>query len=110
MCIRDRLTQFNLIVGLAALSIVVECVQVIVLGALKGLEDTKVPFLINTTTAWVIGVAGGYHLTFNLDQGVVGLWVALILSHLVSLVMLAARLLLVTRPNSPLLCATSVHD
>ena len=104
------LTQFKLIIGLAALSIVVECVQVIVLGALKGLEDTKVPFLINTTTAWVIGVAGGYHLTFNLDQGVVGLWVALILSHLVSLVLLAARLLLVTRPNSPLLCTTSVHD
>ncbi|MNI92589.1 multidrug efflux protein [compost metagenome] len=68
------------------------------------------PFLINTTTAWVIGVAGGYHLAFNLDQGVVGLWVALILSHLLSLLLLTVRLLLVTRPNSPLLCASSVHD
>ena len=106
----DLLTQFNLIICLATLSIVVECVQVILLGALKGLEDTKVPFLINTTTAWLIGVAGGYHLAFNMDQGVVGLWVALILSHLLSLLMLMVRLVRVTKPNSPLLSASPTHD
>ena len=104
------LTQFNLIVGLAAASIVVECVQVILLGALKGLEDTRVPFMINTITAWLVGVGGGYYLTFTLGQGVVGLWIALILSHLLSLLLLLARLLMVTRPDHPLLHQRSAHE
>jgi MATE family multidrug resistance protein len=69
-----------------------------------------VPFLINIITAWLIGVAGGYHLAFNMDQGVVGLWVALILSHLLSLLMLMVRLVRVTKPNSPLLSASPTHD
>lgn len=102
--------QFNLIIGIATLSIIVECFQVIVHGALKGLEDTKVPFLINTTTAWVIGVIGGYLLTFNLEKGVIGLWFALVISHLVSLFLLSIRLLIITKYNNLFIYANQVSD
>ncbi|NIR48351.1 MATE family efflux transporter [candidate division KSB1 bacterium] len=52
--------------------------QVSVLGALRGLKDTKIPMIFNVIAYWVIGIPIGYVLGLKLGQGAEGLWTGLI--------------------------------
>ena len=52
-------------------------VQVVAMGALRGIEDVKIPTLIAVTAYWVIGLPAGYLLAFNLGLGANGIWYGL---------------------------------
>ncbi|HEY9817591.1 MAG TPA: MATE family efflux transporter [Candidatus Obscuribacterales bacterium] len=45
------------------------------MGALHGLQDTRIPMLISGLAFWGIGLAGGYVLGFPLGFEGVGLWI-----------------------------------
>jgi MATE family, multidrug efflux pump len=53
---------------------VVDGLQVVAAGALRGYEDTKVPMLFAALGYWVIGFAGGWVWAFALNGGPTGLW------------------------------------
>lgn len=59
---------------IAAVFQVVDGVQVVCLGALRGLGDTKIPAAINLLGFWGLGIPSGYLLAFELGQGAQGLW------------------------------------
>ena len=52
--------------------------QVGALGALRGLKDTKVPFLVNFLAYCGVGLPIAYLLGFQFNFGPVGMWVGLI--------------------------------
>jgi len=59
---------------IATVSQVLDAVQKITYGALQGLQDTRIPLLLNIPAFWVIGLTSGYVLGFYFNLGSVGLW------------------------------------
>ncbi|MEP5151709.1 MATE family efflux transporter [Planktotalea sp.] len=55
----------------------VDAGQVMALGLLRGLQDTRVPMQIAVFSYWVIGVPCSYVLGFIFDFGGAGIWVGL---------------------------------
>lgn len=49
-------------------------IQAIVLGALRGMEDVRIPAILSFVAYWVIGLPLGYLLMVVLNMGVQGMW------------------------------------
>lgn len=64
---------------IAALFQLSDGVQVISLGALRGMKDVKIPTLITFFAYWVIALPLGYVLAFNYGYGANGIWFGLFL-------------------------------
>ena len=62
------------IIRIASLSQILDAVQKITYGALQGVQDTRVPVLLNISAFWGIGLTTGYVLGFHFGLGGVGLW------------------------------------
>ncbi|MDX3908602.1 MAG: MATE family efflux transporter [Sphingobium sp.] len=60
--------------GVAALFQIVDCAQAIAAGALRGLQDTRIPMVIAAIGYWVIGIGVGVLLAFPLGLHGVGIW------------------------------------
>ncbi|MGR3485684.1 MAG: MATE family efflux transporter [Paracoccaceae bacterium] len=76
---------------LAALFQTVDALQVIVLGLLRGVQDTAVPLGIAAVSYWIVGVPVGYALGFWLDLGAIGIWLGLVAGLTTAAVLLGAR-------------------
>jgi multidrug resistance protein, MATE family len=59
----------------AAIIQVLDGVQKTTMGALYGLQDTRVPMLLSFPAFWGVGLTSGYLLGFPLGLGGVGLWI-----------------------------------
>jgi multidrug resistance protein, MATE family len=59
----------------AAIIQVLDGVQKTTMGALYGLQDTRVPMLLSLPAFWGVGLSCGYLLGFPLGFGGVGLWI-----------------------------------
>lgn len=66
-------------------------VQAVVLGALRGLQDVKVPMVITFVSYWVIGFPICYYLSLHTDFKVSGIWIGLLIALTISAVMLYIR-------------------
>ena len=75
----------------AALFQVSDGVQVVGMGALRGIEDVKIPTLIAVTAYWVIGLPAGYLLAFTMDLGANGIWYGLLIGLTLAAVALFYR-------------------
>ncbi|WP_162426163.1 MATE family efflux transporter [Pontibacter pudoricolor] len=76
---------------IAALFQISDGVQVVGLGALRGLEDVRVPGVISLIAYWVIGLPVGYVLGFKLGFGVNGVWLGLLAGLSVAALLLFFR-------------------
>ena len=76
---------------IAALFQISDGVQVVGLGALRGLEDVRIPSLISLLAYWVIGLPVGYLLCFKLGFGVDGIWTGLLVGLSVAAILLFIR-------------------
>ena len=65
--------------------------QVIGLGLLRGVQDTRVPMVIAAISYWVIGVPTAYFLAFVAGLGPAGLWLGLVAGLGVAAVLLMHR-------------------
>jgi multidrug resistance protein, MATE family len=59
----------------AALAQILDGVQTTAAGALRGLQDTRVPMVLSFVAFWMVGLASGVGLGFGLGWGGVGLWI-----------------------------------
>ncbi len=66
-------------------------VQVIGLGALRGIGDVKIPTLVTFVSYWVLAIPLGYYLCFILNLGANGIWYGLSLGLTLSAVLLFFR-------------------
>lgn len=53
-------------------------IQVVVLGALRGLQDVKIPMYITFIAYWIIGFPTSYYLAKYTDLKAVGVWIGLL--------------------------------
>lgn len=65
--------------------------QVVSIGLLRGLGDTRMPMIINVIGFWCIGMPVSLWLGFGLDYGAVGLWWGLVVGLVVVAVFLIVR-------------------
>ena len=75
----------------AALFQLTDAFQVIALGFLRGVHDTRVPMWIAGFSYWVIGMPVAWGLAFPLGFGPAGLWLGLCIGLTVAAVLLMAR-------------------
>ncbi len=66
------------LLALAALFQMADAMQVMALGLLRGIRDTKVPMILAAVSYWIIGVPTSYVLAFPMGYGAVGLWLGLV--------------------------------
>lgn len=52
--------------------------QVVGLGALRGLTDVKIPTIVTLISYWLIALTLGYFLAFKFDFGIYGVWTGLL--------------------------------
>lgn len=76
--------------------------QVALFGALRGLNDTKMPMLINGFSYWVIAFGLGYYLAHHTFVGAFGLWIGLVIGLSTSSLLLYLRLRFVLRQHAQL--------
>lgn len=62
------------LLGVAAIFQIVDGVQAVGSGCLRGLKDTRIPMLAATLGYWGIGFPTGYALAFHFGLGARGLW------------------------------------
>ena len=67
----------TILLALAALFQMADAMQVMALGLLRGIRDTRVPMWAAGLSYWVIGIPCSYLLAFRFGMGGVGLWLGL---------------------------------
>ena len=77
----------------------VDGVQVVGSGLLRGLHDTKVPMLINIIAYWAIALPLGGWLAFGRGDGAVGMWVGLAWGLVFAAALLVLRFLAKTKAD-----------
>jgi MATE family multidrug resistance protein len=84
-----RLAGALLLVG--ATWFIVDGIQGIAAGALRGLNDTRVPMLYAALSFWLVGFNGAYALAFWVGFGVFGVWIGFSLSLWLFALLLTVR-------------------
>lgn len=79
------------LVMIGAVFQIADGLQFAAIGALRGLNDTTVPFLLGLVGYWAIGLTAGYILAFVFHLGVVGLWWGLVIGLTASAALLVWR-------------------
>ncbi|MDO8884973.1 MATE family efflux transporter, partial [Pseudotabrizicola sp.] len=75
----------------AALFQIADSMQVMALGLLAGVQDTRVPMIYAAISYWLIGMPASYILAFPLGFGAVGLWLGLVIGLACAAISLMAR-------------------
>jgi MATE family multidrug resistance protein len=71
--------------------------QTVTAGALRGLNDTRIPMIIAAVSFWLIGFVACYALAFPLHLGVDGVWIGFTISLTVYSALLLWRFEALTR-------------
>ncbi len=71
--------------------------QVVILGALKGLQDVKIPTLITFVAYWVIGFPLSFYLGLYTGLKSIGIWIGLLSGLTASAILLYIRFNYMTR-------------
>ncbi len=76
---------------IAAVFQISDAVQVVVLGALRGMQDVLIPTVITFIAYWVIGFPISYYLSMHTEYKSSGIWIGLLAGLTVSAIMLYLR-------------------
>lgn len=92
------------VIGLAAKLLLIAAffqisdgIQVVVLGALRGIQDVKVPTLLTFVAYWLIGFPISYYLGLYTEFKSVGIWIGLLSGLSVSALLLYIRFTILTK-------------
>jgi MATE family multidrug resistance protein len=80
-----------LLIPIAGVFQVFDGLQVVAIGLLRGLGDTRMPMIVNVIGFWCIGIPVSLWLGFGLDYGAVGLWWGLVVGLVIVAVFLIVR-------------------
>ena len=89
----DRIVEIGItLFFVAAVFQVFDYLQVVILGILRGVEDTKVPMVLVATSYWLIGAPTCLVLGFRFELGAAGIWTGLAIGLCTAAVALSIRL------------------
>lgn len=69
----------------------VDAAQVMALGLLRGVRDTRGPMMQAALSYWVVGIPASYVLAFPLGLGATGLWIGLVIGLSLAAAMMMTR-------------------
>ena len=72
------------LLAVAALFQMVDAGQVMAMGLLRGLRDTRVPMVVAAVSYWMIGIPSGWFLGLYLGYGGQGVWGGLVIGLMVA--------------------------
>nr|WP_228778789.1 MATE family efflux transporter [Flavobacterium sp. J49] len=72
-------------------------IQVVVLGALRGLQDVKIPMYITFVAYWIIGFPVSIYLGLYTDMKAVGVWIGLLAGLTAAAIFLYIRFNILTK-------------
>jgi len=81
----------------AAIFQISDGIQVVVLGALRGLQDVKIPMYITFVAYWVVGFPVSFYLGKYTELGAVGIWIGLLAGLTAAALFLYIRFARLTR-------------
>jgi MATE family multidrug resistance protein len=81
---------------IAALFQISDSIQVIILGALRGLQDVKIPTLITFISYWIVGFPVSYFLGKEEVYGSFGIWIGLLAGLTTASILLFIRFNMLT--------------
>jgi MATE family multidrug resistance protein len=84
----------------AAVFQVFDGTQVVGVGALRGINDVRVPTAIVLVAYWIISLPAGYWLSFHGGMGPAGIWIGLMIGLALVSILFAIRLWFKTDPTS----------
>lgn len=76
---------------IAAVFQISDAVQVVALGALRGMQDVKIPTVITFIAYWLVGFPISFYLSMYSDYGSSGIWIGLLAGLTVSALLLFIR-------------------
>lgn len=79
------------LLAMAALFQLVDGAQVIALGLLRGVQDTRVPMICAALSYWAVGIPCSYLFGFVMGMEGIGVWLGLVVGLGVASVLLSAR-------------------
>ncbi len=82
---------------IAALFQISDAIQVTVLGALRGLQDVKIPTFITFIAYWIIGFPISYYLGLYTEYKSSGIWIGLLAGLTASAILLYVRFNILTK-------------
>jgi MATE family multidrug resistance protein len=65
------------LLAIGATFFVTDGIQTVAAGALRGLNDTRMPLLIAFVSYWIVGFGASWAMAFALGLGAFGVWVGL---------------------------------
>ncbi|MCK8521996.1 MATE family efflux transporter [Aquimarina sp. D1M17] len=94
----ENLADTNEVIGIAAKLLIIaalfqisDAIQVTVLGALRGLQDVKIPTFITFIAYWVVGFPISYYLGLYTEYKSSGIWIGLLAGLTTSALLLYFR-------------------
>ncbi len=90
----DRAQVLSVGVGLLAIAALFQIAdggQVLALGLLRGVQDTRVPMVIAAIAYWPLGLGAAYVFGFTLGMGARGIWLGLVVGLGVAAVLMTLR-------------------
>ncbi|MFY0690966.1 MAG: MATE family efflux transporter [Paracoccaceae bacterium] len=81
------------LLAVAALFQLVDAGQIMALGMLRGIQDTRIPMLYAAFSYWVMGFPASYVFGITLGYGGIGVWLGLVMGLLFAAVLLWLRFL-----------------
>jgi multidrug resistance protein, MATE family len=90
-----ELTANLLLVG--ATFFIADGIQTVAAGALRGLNDTRMPLLFAAISYWLVGFTAACGLAFHTNLGAIGVWIGLSCGTAVYAALLILRFRLLTR-------------
>ncbi|MEM6563502.1 MAG: MATE family efflux transporter [Pseudomonadota bacterium] len=79
------------LLAMAALFQLVDGAQVIALGLLRGIQDTRAPMIYAAVSYWLVGVPASYFFGFVLGMEGIGVWLGLVIGLALAAILLSAR-------------------
>ncbi|MCI2397866.1 MATE family efflux transporter [Aliiroseovarius subalbicans] len=90
--LRDAiLTVGASLLAVAALFQFADAAQVMALGLLRGVQDTRVPMVIAAVSYWIVGVPLSYAMGITWGWGGVGVWMGLVMGLLLAGILMMTR-------------------
>lgn len=93
----EVLTIASKLMIIAAIFQISDTLQVVVLGALRGMQDVKIPTLITFIAYWLIGFPISFYLGMYTEYTSAGIWIGLLAGLTASAVMLLIRFQLLSK-------------
>ena len=82
---------------IAAIFQISDTIQVVALGALRGMQDVKIPTVITFIAYWCVGFPISYYLSMYTEYASAGIWIGLLAGLTVSGVLLYLRFHFITK-------------